>query len=213
MKSPTDKKWPLLVILLAFSFSVIADETLPTTQDINDAAQKAKQTYDSFFSQTFTIRMQYEYSGRFLNPQDKDTLCKATQRASADLEQIANHQSFMKKAIEAYQKDDWETLFGQTGLWRKVSADIAKTQTAKLEIDYYIATLCSENTQQRQALEKLLAQPDSEEIFKAKVLCALARIDPNQKTAAIQKLQAFPSWIFRPGSFILPRAHRNILIS
>ncbi len=136
MKSPTDKKWPLLVILLAFSFSVIADETLPTAQDINDAAQKAKQTYDSFFEQTFTIRMQYEYSGRFLNPGDKDTLCKASQKASAELEQIANTQTTMKKTIEAYQKDDWETLFGQTGLWRKLAADLADTQTAKQEIDY-----------------------------------------------------------------------------
>ena len=128
-------------MLLAFTLPAFADDSLPTAQDINDAAQKAKQTYDSFFTQTFTIRMQYEYSGRFLNPQDKDTLCKTARQASADLEQIANTQTAMKQVIEAYQKDDWETLFGQTGLWRKLAADIAKTQTAKLEIDYRLARI------------------------------------------------------------------------
>ena len=61
-------------VLLTISLPAFAADSLPTAQDINDAAQKAKQIYDSFFTQTFTIRMQYEYSGRFLNPQDKDTL-------------------------------------------------------------------------------------------------------------------------------------------
>ena len=88
---------------------------------------KSKTNLRRFLSQTFTIRMQYEYSGRFLNRQDKETLLKAAQQASADLEQIANTQLAMKQAIELYQKDDWETLFGQTGLWRKLAADLLIT--------------------------------------------------------------------------------------
>ena len=138
MTRPISKIYFLPLVLLTISLPVIAADSLPTAQDINDAAQKAKQTYDSFFTQTFTIRMQYEYSGRFLNPQDKDTLCEAARQASADLEQIANTQTAMKQAIEAYQKDDWETLFGQTGLWRKLAAELTDTQTAKLEIDYHL---------------------------------------------------------------------------
>jgi tetratricopeptide (TPR) repeat protein len=141
MTRPISKKYFLPLVLLTISLPVIAADSLPTAQDINDAAQKAKQTCDSFFTQTFTIRMQYEYSGRFLNPQDKDTLCKTAQQASTDLEQIANTQTAMKQAIEAYQKDDWETLFGQTGLWRKLSADLTHTQTGKLEIDYCLARI------------------------------------------------------------------------
>ncbi len=141
MTSPISKRYFLPLVLLTFSLPAIAADSLPTAQDINDAAQKAKQVSDSFFTQTFNIRMQYEYSGRFLNQQDKDTLCKTAQQASADLEQIANTQSAMKQAIEAYQKDDWEALFGQTGLWRKLAADLLNTQTAKLEIDYCLARI------------------------------------------------------------------------
>jgi hypothetical protein len=141
MTRPISKKYFLPLVLLTISLPAIAAESLPTAQDINDAAQKAKQTYDSFFTQTFNIRMQYEYSGRFLNPQDKDTLLKTARQASADLEQIANTQTAMKQAIEAYQKDDWETLFGQTGLWRKLATDLTHTQTGKLEIDYCLARI------------------------------------------------------------------------
>ena len=141
MTSLISKRYFLPLVLLTISLPAIADDSLPTAQDINDAAQKAKQVSDSFFTQTFTIRMQYEYSGRFLNPQDKDTLCEAAQQTSADLEQIANNQLAIKQAIESYQKDDWEALFGQTGLWRKLAADLTHTQTSKLEIDYYIARI------------------------------------------------------------------------
>lgn len=159
MISPISKRYFLPLVLLTISLPAIAADSLPTAQDINDAVQKAKQTYDSFFSQTFTIRMQYEYSGRFLNQQDKDTLCKAAQQASADLEQIANTQLAMKQAIESYQKDDWETLFGQTGLWRKLAADLTNTQTGKLEIDYYLARITSSRETEQQFF-KILAKSD-----------------------------------------------------
>lgn len=141
MTRPISKRYFLPLVLLTISLPAIAAESLPTTQDINDADQEAKQIYNSFLAQTFTIRMQYEYSGRFLNPQDKDTLYKAAQQASANLEQIANTQTAMKQAIESYQKDDWEVLFGQTGLWRKLAADLLKTQIGKLEIDYCLVRI------------------------------------------------------------------------
>jgi hypothetical protein len=153
------KRYFLPLVLLTISLPAIAAESLPTAHDINEAAQKAKRVSDSFFSQTFTIRMQYEYSGRFLNPQDKDALCEAARQASADLEQITNTQAAMKQAIESYQKDDWETLFGQTGLWRKLAADLAHTQTSKLEIDYFLARINGKPASQaEQQLLKLRAK-------------------------------------------------------
>ena len=49
MTSPTNKKWSLLLILFAFSLSAFAADSLPTAQDINDTAQKAKQIYGLVF--------------------------------------------------------------------------------------------------------------------------------------------------------------------
>jgi hypothetical protein len=161
MTSPISKRYFLSLVLLTISLPAIAADSLPTAQDINDTAQKAKQVSDSFFSQTFTIRMQYEYSGRFLTPQDKDTLCEAARQVSADLEQIAKTQLAMKQAIESYQKDDWEALFGQTGLWRKLAADLTHTQTSKLEIDYYLARINGKlQSQAEQQFFKQRAKPN-----------------------------------------------------
>jgi len=137
MTSPINKKCSLLLILFAFSLTAAAGDSLPSADDINVLSKKAQQISNSFFSQTFTIRMQYEYSGRFLNPQDNYTLCKAAQQASAELEQIANDQNNLKYKIENYQDDDWEARFGQTGLWRKLAADFEKTKASKLELDSY----------------------------------------------------------------------------
>jgi hypothetical protein len=180
MIRPISKIYFLSLVLLTISLPVIAADSLPTAQDINDTVQKAKQAYDSFFTQTFTIRMQYEYSGRFLNPQDKDTLCKTAQQASADLEQIANTQTAMKQAIETYQKDDWETLFGQTGLWRKLATDLNNTQTGKLEIDYYLLRI-NGNGQAEQQLFKLRTKsnPSKCESLKAS-LEQIKRLGPSE---------------------------------
>jgi hypothetical protein len=137
MTSPINKRCSLLLILFAFSLTAVAGDSLPSADDVNVLSKKAQQISNSFFSQTFTIRMQHEYSGRFLNPQDKDTLCETAQQASAELEQIAIDQNTLKDKIENYKEDDWETLFGQTGLWRKLAADFEKTKASKLEIDTY----------------------------------------------------------------------------
>ena len=136
MTSQISKIFLLPLVLLTISLPAIAADSLPTAQDINNAAQKAKQVSDSFFSQTFAIRMQYEYSGRFLKAEDKETFYKTAEMALAELEQIAKDQNNLKLQIENYHGDDWETLFGQTGLWRKLAADLTNTQTSKLEIDY-----------------------------------------------------------------------------
>jgi hypothetical protein len=185
MTSPISKRYFLSFALLTISLPAIAADSFPTAQDINDAAQKAKQTYDSFFTQTFTIRMQYEYSGRFLNQQDKDTLCEAARQTSADLEQIANTQLAMKQAIESYQKDDWETLFGQTGLWRKLTADLTHTQTSKLEIDYYLARINGKFQNQaeqqffKQRAKPNLSQCESLKNSLEKIKC-LGHSEPNE---------------------------------
>jgi hypothetical protein len=201
MNRTTNRSWrPALVLFISsLSLTASAVDSLPTAEDINDLSQKAGTIYESFFSQTFTIRMQYEFSGRFLNQQDKDSLCKAAEESSAQLKQIANGQNILKYKIENYQNDDWEVRFGETGLWRKLAADLLKTKLNKLEIDYYLANFCSEDAQRKQSLENLLSQSYAADILKAKILCALARTDdkyqqPARKHLAELSMRSSWSW-------------------
>lgn len=125
-----------MAALLAVSANLFADD-LPDYDAVNLLSQKAKQTADDFYQNTFKMRMRYEYSGRFTDPNDKTKLLELATMASADLEQIADDQNNLKKQIEDYQGDDWETKFGQTGLWRRLTADLQKTKSAVAQIDSY----------------------------------------------------------------------------
>jgi len=196
-----------LFALLLFSSPAFPD-TLPCAEDINDLAQKAKQIADSFFSQTFTIRMQYEYSGRFLNRQDRDTLSKLAEKASAGLDQIANTQLAFKQSIESYDGNDWESRFGQTGLWRKLTSDVLRTMLSKFEIQYHLA-IASDPPVQVRMFREILRQMDSlsqtykqsgPELVRVKVLSQLGRIDSNFRTQALKELEKFALYsdILRP---------------
>jgi len=163
MTLAVSRKCRLSVVLLILSLPVpaIASDTLPAGDDVNDAAKKASQISDSFFSQTFKIRMRYEYAGGLADPNDKMTIRALATKASDDLEQIANDQDALKKQIEDYEGDDWESRFGETGVWRKLAADLQKTQISKLEIDYYIARVDGKfQSQAEQQFFKLRAKSD-----------------------------------------------------
>ncbi|GAF78424.1 unnamed protein product, partial [marine sediment metagenome] len=59
--------------------------------------------------------------------------------ASLDLQEISDAQKGIRKRIEDYEGDDWDLLYGATGLWRKVCADMAKTLLFKGQVDYFAA--------------------------------------------------------------------------
>jgi tetratricopeptide (TPR) repeat protein len=198
MTPPISKKRSLLSILLilSLSLSAIAADSLPTDDDVNQLARQSKQTSDDFFSRTFEIRMRYEYFGRFNDPCDKDRLRTLARTAADDLARIANSQLTLKQSIESYQKDDWETRFGQTGLWRRLAADLLKTTLTRLEIQYYLA-LGFDQPAQTDILHQILTQLDTLQnlgrspywhLLKAKTLALLATTDPTYQPLAKKQL-------------------------
>ncbi|MGD0078760.1 MAG: hypothetical protein ABSB91_09100, partial [Sedimentisphaerales bacterium] len=137
---PPPSKHPLIFVasLLVFSAAIFADD-LPGYDEVNLLSQKAKQTADDFYNKTFEMRMRYEYAGRFIDPNDKIKLLSLAAQATAGLEQIADDQNNLLKQIEDYQGDDWEIRFGQTGLWRRLTADLQRTKSETFEIDSVFA--------------------------------------------------------------------------
>ncbi len=200
MTPPISKKRSLFSILLILSLSVsaIAADSPSADDDVNRLAQQSKQTSDDFFSRTFEIRMRYEYFGRFDDPCDKDRLRTLARTAADDLDQIANSQLTLKQSIESYQKDDWEARFGQTGLWRRLAADLLKTTLTRLEVQYYLA-LGFDQPGQTDILHQILTQLDTLQnlgrspywhLLKAKTLALLATADPTYQPLAKKQLDA-----------------------
>jgi len=86
---------------LAFSFSLFAfisssANAIPAADDINILAKRARLTADTFMQESFELRMKYEYSGKFLQQDDKENLHKLAKRASDGLQAIANAQKQLK---------------------------------------------------------------------------------------------------------------------
>lgn len=124
------------VVLLLHAAAVSAN-LLPGAEDIEATAKEVRLISDTFFQQSFELRMKYEYSGKFQTEEDKENLRELAKIACDDLHTIAENQRKLKQQIEDYQGEDWDERYGVTGLWRKLSTDLYATKLAKCEIDYY----------------------------------------------------------------------------
>ena len=182
-----------LCMVVFFFFATIGSaDTLPTAEDVHGLAENARLTVETFMQQSFKLRMGYEYSGEFLNPNDRDSLRKLAESAGEHLQIITKNQQQIKQQIEDYQGDDWDDKYGSTGLWRKLFGDLRKTILSKCEIDYYLA-LTAEQPQRDKILHNIPAEIDSLELMrlpatsgllKARTLALLAQTDHAYKSLA-----------------------------
>jgi len=201
------------MVVLFLSADTTSAETLPTEEvssatGINNLAESAKLTTDTFMQQSFKLRMQYEYNGGFLTVGDKENLHELAKDAGDKLQAIAKKQETLKQQIEDYQGDDWDQRYGSTGLWRKLSADIHTTELSKFEIDYYLA-LASKRQRRDQILHLILSEIDAlaqnnrqfgPNLTRGKTLALLAQTEPSYKDAAVREFEAFAVYsdIYRP---------------
>ena len=198
------------VWFLAFGFSLCAlsassAKAIPTAEDINSLAETAKLTADTFMRESFQLRMQYEFTGRFSRQEDKENLQKLAKSADDRLQAIAESQRKLKKQIEDYQGDDWDNRYGSTGLWRKSVGGWYTTIFTKCEIDFYLA-LSVEQPQRNEILHKILAEIHSTfshvlsgtvKLLKIKTLILLAETESEYKGQA-EKMLSSPDMIY-PG--------------
>ncbi len=195
----------LCMVVLFLSAETTSANTLPTEEIINNLAENTKLTANTFMRQSFKLRMQYEYSGKFLTNDDKENLHKLAKDTADRLQTIVKKQEALKKRIEDYKGDDWDQRYGSTGLWRKSVGDLFRTTFYKCEIDFYLA-LTSGQPQRNEILQKILAQIDSTfshvlsntvKLLKIKTLILLAETEPNYKSQT-EKVLSSPDMIY-PG--------------
>ena len=209
------KVWFLAFSFSLFLFKASLSHALPTAEDVNQLAETAKLTSNAFMQESFELRMQYEYSDRFLNKADKDNLYKLAKRASSDLDEITKNQKDLKRQIEGYEEDDWDVKYGTSGLWRKLSSDIYTITLSKCEIDFHLA-LSSEQPQRNKTLLMILKEIDSIKqshkrlgpiLVKGKVLALLGQTKPSYKAAALKEFGAFAIYsdVYRPTKAAIER--------
>ena len=188
----------LCIAFLALSAAVGSADVLPTAEDINSLSRRANLAAAAFAADSFELRMKYEYGGAFLKQEDEENLRKIAQKASGNLGAIAENQKHLKQQIEDYQGDDWDSRYGSTGLWRKLSTDLYKTRLSKCQIGFYLA-LASDQPKRDTRLHNVLTEIDSlnlprlpakSQLLKAKTLAILGRTSPTYKPPAKREFDA-----------------------
>ncbi|MCX5634782.1 MAG: hypothetical protein NTW55_02915 [Planctomycetota bacterium] len=167
-------------LFLAFIFSFLiplmaAGDTLPTAEDINNLAKTAKETVDTFMRGSFAWRMEYEYSGKFINKDSREKLRELAQKAGDKLQGIIDSQQQLKSRIEDYTGDDWEERYGSSGLWRTLSSSFYAAILNKCRIGFYLA-LATGQPQQNEMLNGVLSQINLLNTAEAKFLSADVQI-------------------------------------
>ncbi len=105
----------VLFFLVASGFCF--GDKLPDARDISAVDGKVGETYMDLIKNTVDERMVYFYSGRVceVSPKARRALEQA-QKATAVL--FAEIEGILRD-IETYEGADWDSLYGQSGLWRK----------------------------------------------------------------------------------------------
>ncbi|MHC5073405.1 MAG: hypothetical protein ACYTFE_01110 [Planctomycetota bacterium] len=186
----------LFFTLVFFSGSSLASVE---SEDINNLSENTRKTLESFYQESFDLRMQYEYSGRFITSEHGEKLHSIANDTCEKLIEISSRQKELKKKIEDYEGQDWEQRYGQTGIWRKLSWDIHVTELAVYQTNYYSA-LTLEETAQNELIKQLQAKIikiDSDystadsKLLKAKVFSLISKMEPKYKEMALEGLEEF----------------------
>lgn len=150
----------------------------PSTDEIRRLISAANVEWEKDEAQSRELRMQFELSGRLPSEKDKTFFFELAENAKKQLDLLVSQQQSMLNEIEKYEGNDWDKLYGSTGLWRQLAASIEKNKLNKAQIEYHIALVC-DDSQKQKALEEILSQlqSPSADLMKAKILCALSRID------------------------------------
>jgi len=124
-------------------------QVLPSGDDILAKAEAAREGLERFMRESIEPRLAYEYKDRFSDEKDAVRLASLSRAAREDLQKIYQSQDEMRRRIEDYEGDDWDGLYGVTGLWRGVCADARETRLMKAEVDYYVAITAESEERQR----------------------------------------------------------------
>lgn len=179
-----------------------------TAEQVEKLAGRSTQTFQQFLRDSFDIRMRYRFERTCVGNDDKNTLFELANKTSETLGDIEIRQKGQKQRIEDYQGDDWDTRYGQSGLWRRLSGQIYQTILNGCTSDFYTA-LTFEGSRRTHILHSTLEEADKLKeieitnqlrLLRARILTELAEREPGYKLIAIEeydKLSAGGDEFFR----------------
>ena len=127
------------VLLCVCGQFCIGAALLPSSHDIAAKEKESLAVFEKFMRESMKLRLEYEYAGRFGSNSAKDKLLSLAQNASINLQRVCDDQEIIQRRIEDHDGIDWESRYGKSGLWRKILADIRRSEQLKCRCDYTVA--------------------------------------------------------------------------
>lgn len=110
-----------------------------TAEQLQQNAAAARSVISEFMRASAHFRLLLKYRGDLDDKDSKDKLLEISRKASARLEKIYLLQQGLCRQIEESTDKKWDERYGQTGLWRKASADVLQSKLYKAQLSYFAA--------------------------------------------------------------------------
>lgn len=128
------------IILAGMSILCVAVSAawgIPTSEDIEAKDDSVQRIADEFMRQSAELRLGWEYAEKFFSEEDRLKMLELARVASVRIGNIYAEQVGDLRAIENYQGDDWDEIYGSTGLWRKGYSNVQQNEWFKCQMDRY----------------------------------------------------------------------------
>ncbi len=173
-------------IIILICLPALAAAQPPDSNDIDLLHSKSHAVFQEYYQNSQILRTQIKYFGRLDRTEDRQALFERSTAAIEDLIPILQRQRIIKTQIEDYIGSDWDSRFGQTGLWKKINEDIYINQLLQLQVAYDRLFGCDPDQQQQYAIRLTQQIDDLAQIHPSAMLRLLyARtlsIDQNRKS-------------------------------
>ncbi len=167
------------------------------TEPIVDSFKRQmRASTDRFYSETAAARFEYEYADRFFSDSGPTTILREAQQSREELIILYQRQQHLLAQLDEYDGDDWDALYGRTGLWRRLYDDSLHTRWLVAQLDFWRA-MASQKPQRDSLVADLLRQTDSNQppfvgpmnsVLKARLLSVLNPADASINKRALDLL-------------------------
>ena len=175
--------------VLALLFVASSDSIADIKGEMDTLANQAKYIADTFMQKSVEMRLGYEYRQGFFSDAESQSLRELAQKASAEMDDIILAQKKLKKQIENYNGEDWDSRYGDSGVWRMLGDDICAAKILKCQMEYYRAIASPPHQRPdivRGGLSVLGLLPDIPQVLlvKADMYALLGKTDQSSKELA-----------------------------
>lgn len=185
----------IFFIIFFFCTSLLrADQERPNeAENVSVNLRSAEEIVNEFLQDSLKFRLEYDFAGGFFDEAHRKGLSNLCRRTSAGLGNLHELHKNKQAEIEAYEGDDWDKLYGATGLWRKTAQEAEKSIWYKSQADFFLA-VCSEQDQREKILGDIIKRCQTGEgmfrtmggkLLKAEAIAAMGGIAHRQRAKRI----------------------------